>query len=46
MTRFWRDAGARYKSNSRVWFNLINEPAYVNSAWFNLQARLAAASGG
>lgn len=43
LVAFWAAAAAKWKSNPRVWFNLLNEPRYQNDDWVNLHRTLGAA---
>lgn len=44
MVRFWTDAGIRYKDNPYVWFNLINEPDFLDGEWYDVNDTLARAA--
>lgn len=33
---FWKDMAAKYKNNSYVWFNVMNEPAHPNNGWIRV----------
>lgn len=41
--QFWVDMAARYKGNSRVWFNILNEPSYLNEGWLEVNDRMVEA---
>lgn len=38
---FWKDMAAKYKNNSYVWFNIMNEPTDVADAWIATHDRFS-----
>lgn len=43
MVRFWKDTAAKYKANPYVWYNVINEPSFINDEWYAINDKLIAA---
>lgn len=43
MEEVWKDVATRYKGDSGVWFNLVNEPEAADADWYEVQSRMLSA---
>lgn len=41
LDEFWKAMAAKYRDNTRVWFNLVNEPEFISDEWVSFADRLA-----